>query len=96
MIYTDNLPFASEQNDWRKVHDHNDVTCFFFGEAHNLSTSAGGSCFRSKAFSLNFLKYISYFIVHALTMFSDSEIKVINQSIKTYLQNAYENNLVFF
>ena len=29
-------PFDPEQDDWRKVHDHDHMTGYFFGAAHNL------------------------------------------------------------
>ena len=57
-------PFDPEQDDWRKVHDHDHVTGYFFGEAHNLCNKRRLVVFQIPCFIHNLRGYDSHLIVH--------------------------------
>ena len=84
-----------EQDDWRKVHDHDHVTGYFFGAAHNLCNKRRRVVFQIPCFIHNLRGYDSNFIVHGFTQFPDREIRVIGQSMEKYLQIEWGKNLVF-
>ena len=87
--------FDPEQDDWRKVHDHDHVTGYFFGAAHNLCNKRRRVVFQIPCFIHNLRGYDSHLIVHAFNKFPDREIRVIGESIEKYKQIEWGKNLVF-
>ena len=88
-------PFNNGDDDWRKVRDHDHVTGYFLGAAHNLCNKRRRVVFQIPVFIHNFCGYDGHLIVHAFNKFPDREIKVIGQSMERYLQVAWGKNLVF-
>ena len=88
-------PFDSGDDDWRKVRDHDHVTGYFLGAAHNLCNKRRRVVFQIPVFFHNFRGYDGHLIVHAFNKFPTREIKVIGQSMERYLQVAWGKNLVF-
>ena len=90
-----NRPFDPEQDDWRKVHDHDHVIGYFIGAAHNLCNKRRRVVFQIPCFIHNLRGYDSHLIVHGFTKFLDRKIKVIGQSMEKYLQIEWGPNIVF-
>ena len=88
-------PFDSGDDDWRKVRDHDHVTGYFLGAAHNLCNKRRRVVFQIPVFIHNFRGYDGHLIVHSFNKFPSREIKVIGQSMERYLQVAWGKNLVF-
>ena len=84
----ENRPFDPEQDDWRKVHDHDHVTGYFFGAAHNLCNKRRRVVFQIPCLIHNLRGYDSLLIVHAFNKFPDREIRVIGQPMEKYMQIA--------
>ena len=77
------------------MHDHDHVTGYFFGAAHNLCNKRRRVVFQIPCFIHNLRVYDSHLIVHEFTNFPDREIKVIGQSMEKYLDIVCGENLVF-
>ena len=85
----ENLPFDPEQDDWRKVRDHDHVTGYFFGAAHNLCNKRRRVVFQIPCFINNLRGYDSHLIVQAFNKFPDREIRVIGEPMEKYKQIAW-------
>ena len=88
-------PFKSDDDDWRKVRDHDHVTGYYIGPAHNLCNKRRRIVFQVPVFIHNFRGYDGHLIVHSFHKFPQREIKVIGQSMERYLQVAWGKNIVF-
>ena len=95
ICHNKNRPFNNGDDDWRKVRDHDHVTGYFLGAAHNLCNKRRRVVFQIPVFIHNFRGYDGHLIVHAFNKFPDREIKVIGQSMERYLQVVWGKNLVF-
>ena len=84
----ENRPFDPEQDDCRKVRDHDPVTGYFFGAAHNLCNKRRRVVFQIPSFINNLRGYSSHLIVQAFNKFPDREIRVIGESMEKYKQIA--------
>ena len=91
----ENRPFDPYHDDWRKVHDHDHVTGYFFGGAHNLCNKRRRVVFQIPCFIHNLRKYDSNLIVQAFNKFMDREVRVIGQSMGKYLEIAWERTWCF-
>ena len=94
ICHSKNRPFDNS-DDWRKVRDHDHITGYFIGAAHNLCNKRRRVVFQIPIFIHNFRGYDGHLIVHAFNKFPNREIKVIGQSMERYLQVAWGKNLVF-
>ena len=94
ICHSKNRPFDNT-DDWRKVRDHDHITGYFIGAAHNLCNKRRRVVFQIPIFIHNFRGYDGHLIVHAFNKFPNREIKVIGQSMERYLQVAWGKNLVF-
>lgn len=88
-------PFDSSTDDWRKVRDHDHVTGYYIGAAHNLCNKRRRVVFQIPIFIHNFRGYDSHLIVQCFQNYPEREIKVIGQSMEKYMQVSWGKNLVF-
>ena len=87
-------PFDPDQDDLRKVHDHDHVTGYFFGAAPNLCNKRRRVVYQIPCIIHILRGYDSHLIVQSFNMFPDREIRVIGQPIEKYLEISLGTNLV--
>ena len=63
ICHNKNLSFIQEYYDWRKVHDHDHVSEYYIGAAHNLCNKRRRVVFLIPVFIHNFRGYDGYLIV---------------------------------
>ena len=90
-----NRPFVDGDPDFRKVADHDHVTGYYRGAAHDLCNRKRRVVYDIPVFLHNFRGYDSHLIVRALTCYPNRQILPIAQNIERYLQVKWGENLVF-
>ena len=81
----------------RKVADHDHLTAYYIGAAHDECNRKRRFVFDIPIIFHNFRGYDSHLIVTALSFPENRtrEIQAIGQNIERYMQLKYGNNLVF-
>ena len=69
--------FVPYEDDWRKMRDHDHVTGYFIGAAHNLCNKRRRVVFQITVFIHNFRGYDGHLIVHSFSKYPEREINVI-------------------
>ena len=77
------------------MRDHDHVTGYFIGAAHNLCNKRRRVVFQIPVFIHNFRGYDGHLIVHSFIKYPEREINVIEKSMERYSQLAWGKNLVF-
>ena len=88
-------PFDPTDANRRKVADHDHVTGFFRGAAHDECNRNRRVVYEIPVFLHNFRGYDSHLIVRALKEYPTREIEPIAQNLERYLQVKWGENLVF-
>ena len=87
-------PFEEGDPKEPKVRGHDNITGFILGAAHRQCNLERLVSFKIPVFFNNFRGYDAHLIVHEFGKRPDSEIKVISQNIKKYLQVEWRKNMV--
>ena len=82
-------PFDPLSDDWRKVRNHDHVTGYYIGAAHNLCNKRRRVVFKILIFIHNFRGYDSHLILHCFQNYPKREIKVIGQLMERYMQVSW-------
>jgi len=88
-------PFIGGDGNWQKVHDHDHVTGYYIGAAHDLCNRRRRVVYEIPVFLHNFRGYDSHLIVQSFKHYQNREIKVIGQNLERYIQVKWGPNLVF-
>ena len=88
-------PFIDGHPDWRKVADHDHITGYYLGAAHDLCNRNRRVCFEIPVFFHNFRGYDGHIIVKSFSEHKDREIKIIGHSMEKYVQVKWGPNLSF-
>jgi hypothetical protein len=79
----------------RKVRDHDHVTGAYRGAAHSSCNLRLRTTYKIPIFLHNFRNYDGHLIVPALSVFKNSKIDVIGQSLEKYLTLTWDETLTF-
>ena len=88
-------PFDGEHADWRKVHDHDHVTGYYIGAAHDLCNRQRKVIYDVPVFFHNLRGYDGHLIVKEMATYPGRAIKPIGQNMERYLQIKWGRNMVF-
>jgi len=88
-------PFIDGDGNWQKVHDHDHVTGYYIGAAHDLCNRRRRVVYEIPVFLHNFRGYDSHLIVQSFKNYPNREINVIGQNLERYIQVKWGSNLVF-
>ena len=89
------LPFDPNDPNLRKVADHDHVSGYYFGAAHDVCNRNRRVVYDIPVIIHNFRGYDSHLIVTALKNYPDREMKVIGQNMERYLQLKWGKHIVF-
>lgn len=93
-------PFAKVQDNTNqkgnsKVRDHDHITGCYRGAAHSACNLKLQKTYKIPIFLHNFRNYDSHLIVPAFTVFKNTRLDVIGQSLEKYLTLTWDETLVF-
>ena len=78
-----------------KVRDHDHITGFFIGAAHQSCNLQRRVNYQIPVFFHNFRGYDSHLIVHEFPNIQNRKLKVIGQNMEKYIQVQWGENIVF-
>ena len=88
-------PFDGEHADWRKVHEHDHVTGYYIGAAHDLCNRQRKVIYDVPVFFHNLRGYDGHLIVKEMATYTGRAIKPIRQNMERYLQIERGRHMVF-
>ena len=95
ICHKNNRPFIDGDTEWRKVADHDHVTGYYLGAAHDLCNRLRRVCFEIPVFFHNFRGYDGHLIVQSFNEHPQRSVTVIGQTMEKYLQVQWGENIVF-
>ena len=88
-------PFVDGDPNFRKVADHDHVTGYYRGAAHDICNRQRRVVYDVPIFIHNFRGYDGHLIVRAMQTYPTRKIQPIGQNMERYLQVKWGDNLVF-
>ena len=87
--------FDGEHADWRKVHDHDYVTGYYIGDAHDLCNRQRNVIYDVPVFFHNLRGYDGHLIVKEMATHPGRAMRPIGKNMERYLQIMWGRNMVF-
>ena len=88
-------PFDGEHADWRNLHDHDHVTEYYIGAAHDFCNRQRKVINDVPVFFHNLRGYDGHLIVKKMATYAGRTIKPIGQNMERYLQINWGRHMVF-
>jgi len=95
ICHNERRPFDPNDGNYRKVRDHDHITGYYIGAAHDLCNRKRRVVFDIPVFFHNMRCYDGHLIVQSFNQFPNREIKVLGQNIERYIQVKWGDNMVF-
>ena len=95
ICHLESKPFDENNPNLRKVADHDHITGYYRGAAHDLCNRKRRVAYDIPIFIHNFRGYDSHLIITVMTEYPDRPIQPIAQNMERYLQLKWGANLVF-